>query len=126
MASRRFKLDDLEKIRRQLGMSRSTLARRSGVSEATVHRILSGRETSARFDNVLAIASAMGVDLGFCVDIERLRRREAKEKASRLVDMVQANSGLEGQAVGRGTYRRMVERTTRELLGGSNRRLWGD
>jgi transcriptional regulator with XRE-family HTH domain len=126
MPTKPFELRDLEIIRRKLGMSRAILARRSGVSLPTVTRILSGKDTSAHYRNVLAIAVALGVDFRIDVDVEKVRERQARKKARRLVGDVQGTSALEGQAVDRKTYLEMVRRTCHELLAGPRRRLWGE
>ena len=121
-------LRTLDARRRELGMSHAVLAQRSAVSLPTVQRILSGNHTTASFANVVAIADALGMCLKFgaTVEPEKLRRVQARQKAKRLVRMVQGTSGLEGQAVDADTIRRLEERTVHELLAGSNRRLWGD
>jgi transcriptional regulator with XRE-family HTH domain len=113
--------------RQQLGMSYSALARRGGVSEATVRRVLSGHH-EASFANVKAIAEAlgMGVKIDAAIDIEDLRTQQALLKARRLARMVQATSGLEGQAVNEETVRQMETRTLHELLAGPPRRLWSE
>ncbi len=115
------------RVRREsLRMSVSELADRSGVSHATVQRVLSGTETTSRFDNVAAIARALGMDLFAsekCSHHE-FREQQAREKARKLVGMVQATSGLESQAVGQPSLQSMVQQTTHELLAGSSRKLW--
>ncbi len=60
------------------------------------------------------------------MDARDLKREQAERKARKLVSLVQGTSGLEGQAVDGQTLESMVERTTHELLAGSNRRLWSD
>jgi transcriptional regulator with XRE-family HTH domain len=131
----------LEARRRELKMSRASLARRSGVSMPTVFRLLSapaGLE-NASLRCVLAIAKALDMVIRFDpedpvdplrfrpkVPVDVVMEREAKRKAERLVAMVQATSGLEGQAVPQATVRSMVRKTTCELLAGSARRIWSD
>lgn len=44
------------------GWSEGELARRSGVSQPTVHRILKGESDNPRIDNVTKIARALGID----------------------------------------------------------------
>jgi transcriptional regulator with XRE-family HTH domain len=131
----------LEARRRELKMSRATLARRSGVSMPTIFRLLTAEDglENAHLRCVLAIAKALEMVIRFDPDdpVEPLRFRpkrtadvvmekEAKHKAERLVGMVQATSGLEGQAVSPATVKRMVRRTTCELVAGSPRRIWSD
>jgi transcriptional regulator with XRE-family HTH domain len=120
-------LKQLDLRRRKLGMGLGALARKSGVSMRTVCRVLKG-QGEVSFAGVCAIASALGmrVDLTPIVDVDGMREREARKKAERLVDMVQGTSGLEAQAVDKGTIRQMVHQTVHELLAGSGRKLWGE
>jgi transcriptional regulator with XRE-family HTH domain len=118
----------LEERRRELGLSSALLSKRSGVSRATVQRVLSGRDPAAGFGNILAIAEAMGLGLRLytAVDVRDLKREQAERKARRLVAVVQGTSGLEGQAVDAKALESMVEQTTHELLAGSKRKLWSE
>ena len=118
----------INNIRRRLGMSYQQLARRSGVSQPTVQRILSGKHPQASFANISAIATALGLEIFVEPDVDAatLRRRQAEEKAKRLVALVQGTSGLEAQAVEAKVIQEMIEQTAVELLRGSNRRLWGE
>jgi transcriptional regulator with XRE-family HTH domain len=128
MAANHQPFIDLDSRRRKLGMSMAVLAARSGVSLPTVQRILSGTHETASFSNVVAIAKVLGVSVKFRerIPLEKLRKRPARQKAKRLVGMVQATAGLEGQAVDANTVHHMVRRTARELLAGSKRRLWSE
>jgi transcriptional regulator with XRE-family HTH domain len=118
---------EFEKRRRELGMSRSMLARRSRVSLPTLNRIMSSQDGRAAFAHVAAIARALGMDLTPVVKVgsEDLRRKQATSKARRLVRLVQGTSGLEGQAVDQQDLESMVARTTEQLLR-SNRKLWSE
>lgn len=128
MATHLLQLNDLDQRRRELGMSYAVLAKRSGVSLPTVYRILSGRHAAASWANVVAVADALGVCAGFTprVKVDRLRHEQARQKAKRLVRMVQGTSGLEGQAVDPDTIRHLEDLTVHELLAGSGQRLWGE
>ncbi|MBL8796141.1 MAG: helix-turn-helix domain-containing protein [Planctomycetia bacterium] len=118
----------LDNRRRELGMSYAALAKRSGVSMSTVVRILSGNHPDASFRNVAGIADALGVHINFAgtVTVQKLRQKQAQEKARQLVGFVQGTSGLEGQAVGNGVLAEMTQDATVELLAGSKRKLWSD
>jgi len=106
-------------------MTYSSLAERSGVSEPTVKRILAGRLAEASFENVAAIAEALGMPLlADPVDIDAFCERAAQEKAQRAARLVQGTSALEAQAVDQEQYRRLVERSVQELLTGPRRQLW--
>ncbi|MBK7404175.1 MAG: helix-turn-helix domain-containing protein [Phycisphaerales bacterium] len=116
----------LAQRRRALRMPYPALAERSGVSEPTVKRILSGGAEAASFEKVAAVAEALGMPLAFeAIDPDEFRERTAREKAERIARLVQGTSALEGQAVRGEEARRLVERSYHELLAGSGRRLWG-
>ncbi|MGD0516338.1 MAG: helix-turn-helix domain-containing protein [Thermoguttaceae bacterium] len=122
----------LDKRRKRLGMSRAILAMRSQVSQPTVTRILTGKESAPRLPNVQAIAAALGVSLIIGanlrveedLDVNEFRRRQALKKARRLNSMIQGTMGLESQAVDAHTLDEMLNRTVKDLLVGSRRRLW--
>jgi transcriptional regulator with XRE-family HTH domain len=118
----------LEFRRVQLGMSRATVANRSGVSLPTVVRILSGKEQNPRLCNVDAIARALGVDISISLNdrqsVQEFRKSQAETKAKKLIGMVQGNMALESQAVDQSTVAGMIDQTTSELLAGSRRKLW--
>jgi transcriptional regulator with XRE-family HTH domain len=115
----------LDHRRRDLGMTRSALARQAGVGLRTVQRILSGSENSADFLTVARIANVLGMSFKFdCSDLNEVRRRQAERKAAQLVGMVQGTMALEAQGVEDDSLRQMKERTVRDLLAGSNRKLW--
>jgi transcriptional regulator with XRE-family HTH domain len=124
----------LEFRRVQLGMSKTAVAKRSGVSLPTVDRILAGRDQNPRLANVQAIAAALGVELRIGesmtvfepLSAQEFRKLQAAAKAKRLVRMVQGNMGLEAQAVDAKTLEGMIDQTTCELLAGSPRKLWDD
>jgi hypothetical protein len=126
---------DLDVRRRELGIPYSALAELSGVSQPVVQRLLSGKLQAPRFPSVVAVARALGLlklrilDDGSIkfesdVDAQSYRAQQARNKARKLVGMVQGTSGLEGQAVSKFDYESMVDRTYHELLAGTNHRLW--
>jgi transcriptional regulator with XRE-family HTH domain len=118
-------LDRLSRRRRAVGMPFSAIAHRSGVSEPTVKRILSGHGRAASFENVSAVARALGVSIESGEDdAEQMCREQARRKAEQIARLVQGTSALEAQAVSAATYRKLVERSYRELLAGPRRRLW--
>ena len=120
-------LGEFERRRRELGLSRSALARRSGVSLPTVNRILTGHYGKASFENVLAVAQALELELTAVEsnNSDVVRNIQARKHARRLLLLLQGTSALEGQAVGQQTLETMLDRTAAQLLE-SNRRLWGD
>lgn len=126
--SQTITFDTLNQRRIELGMSHVTVARRSGVSLPTVHRILSGVHPNASLANVQAIAQALGLRLRFDAvePSEDLREKQARKKARELVGIVQGTSALEGQAVDQKAIGQMIRRTVHELLAGSERKLWAE
>ncbi len=111
--------------REALGISYAALAKRSGVSEPTLKRILGGRTDDASFSSIAAIAQALGMPLTSVeTSVDDLRAQQARTKAERVARMVQGTSALEGQAVGGDAYQRLVQQSFHELMAGSNRRLW--
>lgn len=119
-------LDRLEVRRKQLRMSYPALAKRSGLSVATVRRILANHYDRASFSNVAAVARALGVEFALrpMVPEYTFVEQQAHEKARRLVGLVQASSGLEAQAVDEATVNRMVSQTVHDLMAGSRSRIW--
>jgi len=118
---------DLDRRRRDLGMTRSTLARRAGLGLRTVQRILSDEAAAANLATVVRLAEALGASIGLELEeLNTVRRHQAERKAARLVDMVQGTMGLEAQAVGGDSIEQMKKRTVRDLLAGSNSALWND
>jgi len=120
-------LCEFERRRRELGLSRSALARRSGVSLPTVNRILTGQYGKASFESVAAVAQALELELTAVEsnDSDAVRNSQARKHARRLLMLLQGTSALEGQAVEPQTLDTMLDRTAAQLLE-SNRRLWGD
>ena len=116
--------ESLIRRRRELKMSVPLLARRSGVSIATVNRVLSGKGAST--ENLLAIAEALGLQLDLtpvCDSLE-FREREAERKARILVCQLQGTSSLEAQGLGRNDFDRLVRQAVHELMSGPSRRIW--
>jgi transcriptional regulator with XRE-family HTH domain len=125
---------ELDKRRRELGMSRAAVARLAGVSEPTVTRILTDKEAGPTLPVMCAIAAALRVEIRLgetikfasVVDADVYRTERARKKAVRLVSGLQGSMGLESQAVDSQTLNKMIDRTTIELLAGSKRKLWED
>jgi transcriptional regulator with XRE-family HTH domain len=106
-------------------MTHAQVARRSGVPEPTVKRILGGRSGHASFANVSAVAGALGVSLdGPTIPVDEFRRQQARDRAEFVTRLVQGTSALEGQAIDQEVRERLLERTYRDLLSGPSRRLW--
>ena len=124
----------LDDRRSRLRMSKADLARRSDVSQPTVSRVLSGQESRPRMDTVIAIATALGVEVRLSeasqvhekYDVSEFRKHQARTKARHLVRLVQGTMALEAEAVGEDILRQMEEDNFHALLAGSGRRLWGE
>ena len=119
-------LQKLNARRKELRMSFPALAARSGVSEATVKRILSGRSSKIGLDTVEASAEALGMrfDLNAPTEPDTFRQAVAAKKAAWIMRQVQGTSALEAQALPPAEYEAMLKRTEEELLKGPSRRLW--
>ncbi len=118
-------LAELESQRQALGMSLSVLARRCGLSIATVQRSLRDQRRG-RLSTVLAMANVLGMDVGVVRRrrVSAIQQRQAKEKARKLVSMALGNAALENQTVDE-EARRSIEREIEEsLLRGSKLCLW--
>ena len=118
----------LNERREDLGMSCAVLSRLTGLSLRTVQRVLSGTEIDPGFATVAAIAKALGASLRLDEeqDINAVRLRQAERKAERLVSLVRGTSALEAQPVDKETAKSFRDRTVKELLSGSNRKLWAE
>ena len=120
-------INQLKLQKKYLGVSCAVIAQKSGVSEPTINRILSGKHQSAHFSHVLAIAEVLGVDLGARVkDPEVMKRKQAIKKAKQIMRLVRGNSALEGTATSLEAYKRMMNKTVNELMAGSTRALWAE
>ena len=114
-------------------MSKKMVAERAGMSLPTVNRVLSGNEKRLSITSVDAIAKALGVVVRFGAEVGidevgsafEFRKKQATEKAQRLMGMLQATMGLEAQAISGSKLDQMVQETACELLAGPPSRLWG-
>jgi transcriptional regulator with XRE-family HTH domain len=127
MATHDLGSDVLERRRRELGMSRTVLARRSGISLATIHRILNGDIEHVTIAKVRAVSQALGVELVIqeLGDARQFKEKQALRKARELIALVQGSSALEAQGVESDIAHEMIQQTVHELMAGSKRRLWG-
>ena len=121
-------INQLNLQKKHLGVSCAVISQKSGVSEPTINRILSGKHTSAHFDHVLAVAHVLGVDLGAKAtkDPEIMKRDQAIMKAKQIMRLVRGNSALESTETSQEAYKRMINKTVNELMAGSTRALWAE
>src|SRR5258708_3020487 len=116
----------LNRRRLSLGMSCAIVARRSGLSLRTVQRVLSGKEPDVGLATTLAIARVLGVAFEVSDEEEAndFRRRQAEQQAQKVIGLVQGTSALEAQALAAEELNSLRQHTVRDLLAGSNRKLW--
>jgi hypothetical protein len=108
-------------------MSQESLAKRSGLSRATVCRLLSSNYVHAGFLHIASLSEALGVKMVFQhTPVEDFVRQRAEQVSGRLVGTVQGTMGLESQAVGPETVAHMKQDVCHRLLAGSRRKLWVD
>ena len=117
---------ELDLRRRALGMSRMEVARQTGLSFSTIHRILAGQQANPSWENLVALAECLGLSIRFepKTDAQTMREAQANAKAVKLVRMVQGTSALEAQAIDPSQREQLVRQTMHELLSGPKRRLW--
>ena len=118
-------VNQLKSQKKYLGMTYETISERSGVSVASVKRIVSGQLSSAQFEHVLSVAETLGVH--FKPEMENaeiMKREQAREKAEELVALTRGNSALEGQSISDSAFQRMIEKTVNDLLAGPHKALW--
>lgn len=116
-----------EQRRKALGLSSAAVARRAQVSLRTVQRIMSGDGSNATLSTLTRIADVLGIELAVkSLDLNEVRRRQAEAKARQLVGLIQGTMGLEASALDAASLDDLRDKTVRDLLRGSNRRLWED
>lgn len=109
---------------KELDMSISDLARRSGVSRATVIRILGGKDQHYSVSKLQAILSALGMTIDLvATPADQFREAIASQKAHRLIALTQGNVALESQAVSESTAQQHFE-VTKARIASSSRKLW--
>ena len=119
-------LTELNDRRRKLGMSCGVLAKRSGLTRWTVQRVLSGKASDIRLGSLLALANALGVDIGIARrrSVQSLRRQQARAKARRLAGVAQGSAALEGMGVPDKELRAIARGIEDKLVAGPAIRLW--
>lgn len=108
----------------ELEMSISDLARRSGVSRATVIRMLGGKDEHYSVSNLQAVLSALGMKMDLlATPAKRFKETIATRKAQRLIALTQGNVALESQAVSADSAQEHLE-ATKARIASSSRKLW--
>ncbi len=123
----RSMLAALNQQRRALGMSLRDVSERSGVPILTVRRVLVEQKESSHFGNVLAIASALGVDpMRAIPDPAEAVEKEIRRRAKQVVRMVQGTMGLEAQGLTDQEFlTEMEEKVAAEIRAKPRKQLWG-
>jgi transcriptional regulator with XRE-family HTH domain len=120
-------IDRLNARRQLLGMSCAALAQQSGLSLRTIQRVLSGHEADPGFSTVLTIARVLSVTIQLAEqDVNESRLQQAQRGAEKVLALVQGTCALEAQAVDSAALKALRDRTVRDLLSGSNRKLWAE
>ncbi len=108
----------------ELEISISDLARRSGVSRATVIRILGGKDQHYSVSNLQAILSVLGISMDLvATPAEQFKEAIATQKAQRLIALTQGNVALESQAVSTASAQEHLSATKARIVS-SSRKLW--
>ena len=105
-------------------MSITDLARRSGVSRATVIRILGGKDQRYTVSNLQSILTALGMTMDLLeIPAEQFKEGIALQKAQRLIALTQGNVALESQAVSSISAQAHLD-ATKARIASSGRKLW--
>jgi hypothetical protein len=103
------------------------LVRKSGLSRATICRLLKGDHRKATVPNLEALLRALAVEVTINpVPASIAVKRQAERQARKVVGMVQGTMGLEAQAVDAEGVKAMVESSCQRLLNGPRKKLWWD
>ncbi len=124
--------EQIESRRARLGISKTDVARRSGVSLPTVQRLFTGRGARPGLTTVAKVADVLGVEVRLSGrsrvheihSVEAFREMQARKKARRLVRLVHGNMALEAETLDEGVLVAMETESVRTLLAGPPRRLW--
>lgn len=108
----------------ELEISISDLARRSGVSRATVIRIIGGKDQHYSVSNLQAILTVLGISMDLvATPAEQFKEAIATPKAQRLIALAQGNVALESQAVSEASAQEHLKATKARIVS-SSRKLW--
>jgi len=103
-------LVSLDARRKKLGIPINILARRAGMSRATLLRLLKGKAGKINPARVFRIAEAMGarVDFGLTYQPEEeYVREQAKKQAHFVIEITQANMSMECQGLDMATLQEL-------------------
>jgi hypothetical protein len=119
-------LETLDMQRRALKMPINALANLSGLSRATVHRMLTEKRPSSHLDNVFAIAQVLGATPELRVEAaDEFVERHIELQAQEIARMVQATMALESQGISdRKAQEHLVELAIEALRKKPRKKLW--
>jgi hypothetical protein len=101
------------------------LVKKSGLSRATVCRLLKGDHSKVTIPNLEALLKALAVEVTVNpVPASVAVKRQAERQARKVVEMVQGTMGLEAQAVDAEGVMALVESSCQRLLNGPRKKLW--
>lgn len=116
-------------IRNQLRMSQSVLSRRAKLPQATISRIESGR-LQPNISTLRKIMDALACDLLISavprLDLEIVKKNQAKAKAEKKIRYLRGTMSLEKQEPDRKFLNELIEDEVKDLLEKSGSKLWDE
>lgn len=117
----------IKSIRKQLGMSQSVLAKRTGVPQSTVSRIEHG-QSDASLSTLYKILEGISCDLVIAPvlhdSVDIIRRKQARKVAKKQVLYLKGTMNLEDQQPDPNFINELVHQEEERLLHGPNAKLW--
>ena len=116
-------------VRNQLHMPQDVIAERSGVPQATISRIESGRlnPTIATLEKII---SALECDLIISAvpkeDLMTIRKKQAYKKARKKINYLHGTMSLEKQSPNSKLLNELIEEEVKDLLNSRSSKLWDD
>lgn len=116
-------------VRKQLGMTQSVLARRSGMPQSTISRVERGQR-DVSISTLQRILQALSCQLVLTPMLEKtvdeIRYEQARKVAEKHVRYVQGTMNLENQEPGHQFIQEVLKVEIEKLLNGPDHRLWED
>ena len=120
-------LERVQARKKQIGLTIDNIARLSRLGNRTVTRFLAGEDV--KLSTVESVTHLLGLDFAGneVVDINRLKRNRAKQKAKYIVSLVQDTSSLEEQGLDNKDLDILISQAEKEFLDGQyQKNLWAD
>lgn len=116
----------LAKQKYDLSISEARIAAHTGLSQPTVHRILSGKHEGATWDDVVGIAHFLGIKIAIeTEDADKILDRKAQKLAEAITQINLATNQLEGQGFSKEQKEKFITETKRWLLN-EPKKIWLD